>query len=131
MQDPHAVALLDDDLSDLVVCPPGAGGIGSPRMVFVGIHRSRPPRFRPATSPASSPRKRARIASTAADARTPATRRAYAAQWQAFERWCAARATATLAVLAGAGRRLPRRAGRALEAGHGRQPGAALQQRVP
>ena len=50
-----------------------------------GIYRTRPPRPRPAISPASTP-------TSAAEARAPATRRAYAAQWRRFERWCAARA---------------------------------------
>ena len=34
---------------------------------------------------------RDRVASAAADARSPATRQAYAAQWRRFERWCAGR----------------------------------------
>ena len=42
------------------------------------------------------PDERARVASAAAAARAPATRRAYAAQWRRFERWCAARATTAL-----------------------------------
>ena len=42
------------------------------------------------------PDERARVASAAADARAPATRRAYAAQWALFDTWCAARATAAL-----------------------------------
>ena len=42
------------------------------------------------------PAARDRVASAAAEARAPATRRAYTAQWRRFERWCAARATTAL-----------------------------------
>ena len=85
------------------------------------LHRRSPGPPRPAISTASTPGERARVASAAAEARAPATRWAYAAQWALFDTWCAARATArrpsTPVIVAGAARGLE--PGVELAAGHG------------
>ena len=84
-------------------------------MAFLGNLSHRQPRPRPAISPASTP--------------TSARRRR--AGPTLFDTWCAARATAALEASPAGGRRLPRRARRAVEAGHGPERGGRDRRRLP